>query len=395
VDGCDVLVGTVDFVAGGAPLPDWARDVRRRVTMEGATGVYVAAEGRVVGALVLDDPIRPETPRVIRSLRRAGVTRIVMVTGDHAGVADMVGAAIGVDAVLAERSPAEKVNAVAEERADANGILVMVGDGLNDAPALASADVGVAMGARGATASSEAADLVIAVDRLDRLPEAIRIAARSRAIAVQSVVVGMGLSVGAMLVAMTGVLPPVAGAVVQEAIDVLVILNALRALRGGLERPTVVAGWGETGPRLAAEHRTLAPSLAGIRQLADALGSLPGPEAGPRLRELRSFLTDTLVPHEEREDREVFPLLAAAVGNDDVTAALHRTHTEIFHLVRFLDRLVRELPDDGPGPEDLTDLRRVLYGLDAIIRLHMAQEDELYGALGEGQNATLAVAPAA
>jgi uncharacterized membrane protein len=314
-----------------------------------------------------------------------------MVTGDHAGVADMVGAAIGVDAVLAERSPAEKVDAVAEERADAGGILVMVGDGLNDAPALASADVGVAMGARGATASSEAADIVIAVDRLDRLPEAIRIAARSRSIAVQSVVAGMGLSIAAMLVAMTGVLPPVAGAIVQEAIDVLVILNALRALGGGLERLPVVPGWAETGPRLAAEHRELAPSLAGLRQLADALGSLPGPEARTGLRELRSFLVDTLVPHEEHEDREVFPLLAAAVGNDDVTAALHRTHTEIFHLVRFLDRLVREVPDEGPGPEDLTDLRRVLYGLDAIIRLHMAQEDELYVALGEGQS----VAPVA
>ena len=87
----------------------------------------------------------------------------------------------------------------------------------------------------------------------------------------------------------------------------------------------------------------------------------------------------------------MFPLLATAVGNDDVTAALHRTHTEIFHLVRFLDRLVREVPDEGPGPEDLTDLRRVLYGLDAIIRLHMAQEDELYLALGEGQD----VAPVA
>ena len=194
----------------------------------------------------------------------------------------------------------------------------------------------------------------------------------------------MGLSIVAMLVAMTGVLPPVAGALIQEAIDVLVILNALRALGGGLERPTVVPGWAEIGPRLAAEHRELAPSLAELRGLADALGSLPGPEARTRLLALRSFLVDTLVPHEEREDREVFPLLATAVGNDDVTAALHRTHTEIFHLVRFLDRLVREVPDEGPGPEDLTDLRRVLYGLDAIIRLHMAQEDELYVALGEG-----------
>ena len=162
----------------------------------------------LVGALVLDDPIRPETPRVIRSLRRAGVRRMVMVTGDHYGVADIVAAAIGVDAVLAERTPTDKVDAVAQEKADANGILVMVGDGINDAPALATADVGVAMGARGATASSEAADLVITVDRLDRLPEAILIARRARTIALQSVIVGMGLSLVAMLIATTGAPPP-------------------------------------------------------------------------------------------------------------------------------------------------------------------------------------------
>jgi heavy metal translocating P-type ATPase len=383
VDGTAVLVGTIDYASGGAPLAAWARDVRRRVNIEGATGVYVAADGELVGALVLDDPIRPETPRVIRSLRRAGVRRIVMVTGDHYGVADMVGAAIGVDAVLAERTPADKVEAVAEEKADAHGILVMVGDGLNDAPALATADVGVAMGARGATASSEAADLVIAVDRLDRLPEAIRIARRSRSIAVQSVVAGMAMSIVAMLVATTGALPPVAGAMIQEAIDVIVILNALRALGGGLEKVPVVPGWAELGARLHAEHRELAPSLARIRTLADGLGTMPGPEAKQGLDELRTFLVETLVPHEEREDRDVFPLLASAVGNDDVTAALHRTHTEIFHLIRFVDRLVGEVPDEGPGPEDLTDLRRVLYGLDAILRLHMAQEEELYLALGD------------
>ena len=177
VEGVKVLAGTAEFAGGGAPLPAWARDVRRRVSLEGATSVYVAADGVLVGALVLDDPIRPETPRVIRSLRRVGVRRLVMVTGDHHGVADLVAAAIGVDGVLAERTPADKVDAVIGEKREADGILVMVGDGINDAPALASADVGVAMGARGATASSEAADVVITVDRLDRLPEAIRIAA--------------------------------------------------------------------------------------------------------------------------------------------------------------------------------------------------------------------------
>jgi hypothetical protein len=319
-----------------------------------------------------------------------------MVTGDHAGVADMVGTAIGVDAILAERTPADKVDAVAEERATAGGVLVMVGDGLNDAPALATADVGVAMGARGATASSEAADLVIAVDRLDRLPEAMRIARRSRRIALESIVVGMGLSIIAMLVAAAGFLQPVAGALLQEAIDVLVILNALRALGGGLERPPVVPGWSEIGPRLAHEHHELEPALSSIRALADGLGALPGHEARRRLEELRTLLRDELMPHELREDRDVFPLLARAAGNDDITAALHRTHTEIFHLVRLVDRLVEEIPEDGPGPEDLTDLRRVLYGLDAILRLHMAQEEELYAVLADSSGSGAPVlAPAA
>jgi len=396
VGGRAVLAGTPDFASGGTGLPGWARDVRRRVSLEGATSVFVAVDGVLVGALVLEDPIRPETPRVIRSLRRAGVRRTVMVTGDHYGVADMVAAAIGVDAVLAERTPADKVDAVTDERADANGILVMVGDGINDAPALAAADVGVAMGARGATASSEAADIVITVDRLDRLPEAIRIARRSRSIAIQSVAVGMGLSIAAMLVAMTGALQPVAGALLQEAIDVIVILNALRALSGGLEKTPRIPGWTEMSIRLRSEHRELAPSIARIRALADGLGSLPPVKALDELRQTRIFLTETLIPHEEGEDREVFPLLANALGNDDATAALHRTHTEIFHLIRFMDRLVAEVPEEGPGPEDLTDLRRVLYGLDAILRLHMAQEEELYLALGdEHPEADPAVARAA
>jgi heavy metal translocating P-type ATPase len=383
VDGRNVKVGTAEFASAGVELPDWAREARRRVSLEGATGVFVAIDGALTGALLLDDPIRPETPRVIRSLRRIGIRRTVMVTGDHYGVADMVGAAIGVDAVLAERTPADKVDAVADEKAEAGGVLVMIGDGLNDAPALAAADVGVAMGARGATASSEAADVVIAVDRLDRLPEALRIARRARFIALQSVLAGMGMSIVAMLVATTGVLPPVFGALLQEVIDVVVILNALRALGGGLEKTPKVRGWAELGGRLRHEHRDLGPTLAGIRPLADGLGEMTPAQAMAELRSMRTFLVDDLVPHERAEDRDVFPLLAMAVGSDDVTAGLHRTHTEIFHLVRFVDRLVSELPDTGPSPEDLTDLRRLLYGLDAILRLHMAQEEELFLAFGD------------
>lgn len=104
----------------------------------------------------------------------------------------------------------------------------------------------------------------------------------------------------------------------------------------------------------------------------------------------------TLVPHEEHEDREAFPMLAQAARSDDLTAVLHRTHTEILHLIRLADRLVAELPEEGPAPQDLNDLRRILYGLDAILRLHMAQAEELYMALGdEHPTAAAAVASSA
>jgi heavy metal translocating P-type ATPase len=166
VDGSRVALGKASFVAAGVPMPRRAREVRRRTSLDGSSCVFIAVDGTVAGALVIDDPIRPDSPRVIRTLRRAGIDRVVMVTGDHPDVAESVGAALGVDRVLSERDPSEKVHAVEAEREE--GVTIFVGDGLNDAPALAAADVGVAMGARGATASSEAADIVLIVDRLDR-----------------------------------------------------------------------------------------------------------------------------------------------------------------------------------------------------------------------------------
>jgi heavy metal translocating P-type ATPase len=382
VDGRKVALGKGGFVTGGGPLPRRGREVRRRTMMDGSSSVFVGVDGEVAGALVIDDPIRPDTPRVIRALRRSGIQRVVMVTGDHPDVAESVGAALGVDRILSERAPEEKVEAVTAERE--HGIVIMVGDGLNDAPALAAADVGVAMGARGATASSEAADVVLVVDRLDRLVEAIAIARRSRGIAVQSVVVGMGLAFGFMGLAAIGLFGPIAGALIQEGIDVMSILNSLRAIGGGGEE-------GPAGPstdvadRFRQEHREFAPELQRLRSVADRLDQMSGPEAIRELETVRVFIAERLPRHEEEEEAAVYPIVASLMGGEDPMSSMSRAHIEISHLGRIFQQLLEDLPPEGPSPDDLLDLRRVLYGLHAILRLHFAQEEEAYAWLSSGE----------
>jgi len=227
VDSRAVALGGAGFVAAhGWPDAAAAPDGQA----PGALRVCVTLDGAPAGLLVLADPLRADAGAMLATARAAGIRRIVLLSGDRASVAESVGATLGIDTVLAERSPAEKVAAVLREKP--GGPVLMLGDGVNDAPALAAADIGVAMGARGAAASAEAADAVVLVDRIDRLAEAMRIARRARGIALQSVAAGIGLSVLGMLAAAAGLLTPVQGAMAQEAIDVAVILNALRVLRG-------------------------------------------------------------------------------------------------------------------------------------------------------------------
>ena len=167
------------------------------------------------------------------SLRETGIRHVALVTGDSASVGEEIGRLAGVDRVYSEQRPEDKLEVVKALRARKELCpVVMVGDGINDAPALALADVGIALGAQGATVSSETADVVITVDRVDRVAHALRIGRRSLGIARQSVLIGMGLSLAAMAVAAAGYLPPVYGALLQEGIDVAVIVNALRALKG-------------------------------------------------------------------------------------------------------------------------------------------------------------------
>jgi heavy metal translocating P-type ATPase len=227
VEGRRVAVGGIGFVTRvlGSTRAALALPPRE----PGSLASAVAIDGQFAGVLLLADALREGTRPLLARLREFGVERIVLATGDRHEVASAVAQGLGLDAVRAELSPDQKVMVVLAERK--NGPVMMIGDGVNDAPALAAADLGVAMGARGAAASAEAADVILLVDRLDRVLPGLRIARRSRNIALQSVYAGIGLSFLGMVAAAFGYITPVQGALLQEAIDVAVILNALRALR--------------------------------------------------------------------------------------------------------------------------------------------------------------------
>ena len=386
VDGMAVRLGHFAWACESDPPSSEQLKFRRRVMRDEGSIIFVSIGGDLAGAFVFDDAIRPDAPRVLRLLRRRGIREIVMLTGDHVVVAESVGAAIGVDRVMADLTPAEKVTAVRQARSDR--VTLMVGDGINDAPALAAADVGIAMGARGATSSSEAADVVLVVDRLDRLVEAVEVAQRTRSIATQSMWVGMALSFVAMGGATLGRLPPVVGALVQEAIDVAAILNALRALGGRREgaRPTLPV---EVTTTLRREHRLLMPRVDELRELADCLDDLPTADLRRRLGHIEKSL-DGILAHERADEQELYRSIATTLGGDDPLAAMSRTHQEIFHLARIFQRLVANQPPEGPDPEDLVDLRRTLYALHTLLHLNIAQEDQLYLSLDrEAPSATL------
>lgn len=226
VAGQRVTVGRTG--RAGAELPAWARRVERRAALDGAAIVWVSVDGQPRGALIVRDRVQSDAMRTLARLRAAGVGRVELVTGDRSEAATDVASLLGFDDVAAGCTPEEKVARV--RAAQRTGTTVAVGDGINDAPALATADVGVALGAGGGTAVAQAADVVLTDSGIDRLADAIELARRTRRIAVQSAGAGIGLSLVAMGLAGWGLLPPAVGALVQEAIDVVVILNALRAV---------------------------------------------------------------------------------------------------------------------------------------------------------------------
>ncbi|MEX0953348.1 MAG: heavy metal translocating P-type ATPase [Nitriliruptoraceae bacterium] len=382
VGGHSVRVGQLDYAAAGREPSSEMRRVRRRGALEGRSIVYVAVDEELVGAIALHDPIRPDTPRSIQALRDAGIEHVLMVTGDRAEIAELVGDTIGVDRVLAEHSPDEKVDAVRE--ASRYGNTIMVGDGINDAPALALASAGVAMGARGATAASEAADVVLTSDRLDGVADAVVIARRTRRIAWQSAVTGIGLSAVAMVFAALGYLTPVAGAIVQEVIDLAVLFNALRALRvpaRGTRRLRAIEGFSID---LVHDHDQFSAGLEDLGLVAGQLDRYEPAEAAEALTRIRDFLVDDLLPAELEEERTVYPALRVVFDQEDPTSPLVRTHREIARRIRLFDRLVDDIGSDGPDRDEVLDLQRSLFGLHAVLEFHLALEQELYSHLPRG-----------
>jgi hemerythrin-like domain-containing protein len=285
---------------------------------------------------------------------------------------------LGLDEVRTQQTPADKVAGVRAERERA--VTAMVGDGVNDAPALAAANVGIAMGAHGSTATSEAADVVLTTDRLERLADAMAIARRSRRIAVQSAAAGMALSLLAMGFAAFGLLPPAIGALLQEAIDVTVILNALRALRGrDPTMPHIDVQTKDLIRRFSSEHDEMRPHLSMLRDIGYLLTGGQCVEGLALLHRADDFLRETLLPHEYAEDRMLYPALAGPLGSSEATATMSRMHAEI-------DRLAWQLhahreAADAAGvirDEQQDDLLACMYGLHTLLSLHFVAEEENY-----------------
>jgi len=375
IDGRTVRVGSHQMVCGSHKPEGWALRALRRAAWRSALSVFVAVEDQLIGVILLADELRRETPRAVQSLRTAGVSRVVMVTGDRGDAAETIGAALDLDAVLAEREPADKVDAVTTEQRQSP--TAMIGDGINDAPALAAANVGIAMGARGASASSEAADVVILVDRLDRVSEAFSIARRTRDIALQSILAGMGLSGVAMGFAAAGLLPPIAGALTQEVIDVAVILNALRALTSGhkLGHRKMPAAAAMT---LRQDHERMETALDRLREIADGLDSAEGQSAVTLILEADDIVSRQIVEHERKDERAVYPRVSKFLADHHGLGAMSRAHREIIHKARLLRRLADGLTAADADHYLIRDAQRVIEAIEALVRLHNVQEEDIY-----------------
>ena len=197
------------------------------------TAVYVAVDNKYVGKIEFSDPLRKNAKSTLHRLHKLAISKIIMLTGDKDAVAKSIAQQVGINDIHSNLLPINKLHVIQSYRQKSE-IVGMVGDGVNDAPTLAASDVGIALGAKGSTAASESADVVIMLDDISRVADSVAIAKRSVFIAKQSIFVGIGLSIVLMILASFGKIIPFYGALLQELVDVAVIINALRALSGGI-----------------------------------------------------------------------------------------------------------------------------------------------------------------
>lgn len=230
IDGQRYLVGPYDFLEKqlGKENTNDAREVMNRYYEEGKALIFLVQDRTCMGCLILSDQIRPGVRTLMEKLQNLGVRQIAIITGDNKKNAEAIAAQAGITKVEAELLPEQKVAMVRQYESLYQSVM-MVGDGINDAPALATATVGVAMGAYGTAISAESADIVLLVDDLSKVAVAVSIGKRMIHIAKQSIIIGIGLSLVLMIIAIFGYISPPIGALLQEIIDVAVILNALRA----------------------------------------------------------------------------------------------------------------------------------------------------------------------
>ncbi len=231
VQGKQILVGRQSFLEEqGVAMTKAAMNLK-------STATFVAIDSKLAGAISFTDEIRPESKTMLANLRRLGIKHILMVTGDNTATANAIAKTLGITEVQAEALPADKLLAISQL---VNRPVVFVGDGVNDAPVLTASDVGIALGARGETAASESADIVIMLDDVNRVAKAFSIARRTFSVAKQSILIGIAMSIVLMFIFSTGHFSPLLGAILQELVDVVVIFNALRAhTRGRLEKAII------------------------------------------------------------------------------------------------------------------------------------------------------------
>lgn len=373
IEGRRVRLGTLSFVHADMPVSGWVADMLRQMDYLACTGSFIDVEGSLVGLLIFSDKLRLETPLTLRRLRNRGIEKIVMLTGDRVETAEMIALSAGIDELLAGLTPEDKVRAV--QAGCLRASTLMVGDGINDAPALAAADVGVAMGASGTTASAQAAGVVLLVDRLDRLVEALDIARRTRRIARQGVWVGMGMSLLAMIAAAFGYLPPLIGAVAQEGIDVVIVLYALSALRPSRSLNKQLAG--EQIDRLQVEHDQLSTVLGDLHQMATDFSQRPLLQAQADLGQLIKRLQCSVARHEREDEEKLYPLLTRSMQGEASLSALSHAHREIFRLIHLLARMSADF-SAHPAASFADEIQHQLIHLDTLVQLHFSQEEELF-----------------